>query len=664
MLGMKRTIPLVITFVCGVVLLAAHFSPYTHRWGEAAMIWFDILASIAFLLGGGNLLKVHLKKVFAQQAGWAYSLITVVAFVVTLWVGLVKWGAPPAAHLEHYGESFAHVPLEEFPFTYSVPGQLPKTAERPLLPASVRAQLSQADGQVVFRGWLLPNQKSDLLAYHPTLAWRCLVEQLAKAAQPSAGFRGKLAYYPEPQALAFRGSMTPQERAELEALSPSDAWRSAVAALYEAGQRQTEVVAPTAPERFTPEQARKISPALDYDPASRRLQIRGPMSLSERQALEQQFPLARPKLTADPALTSAHQPESSTVPLRPSAHQPGTSIVQGESSTVQLGTANDQQRGFADPYRHHLWKALEDQGPLTAKQAEVFQAHWERRWTVEQLLEAIRMAGVGEPTEKTACQMLAEKEQGVADIQPIGPLEPDQTLRPEQAAAIRTWAAGPNLYLEDLLEQLAKTSGGQSPGFIQTALQNFFHQVPTEAEAKKTLCVELLRAGPLTEAQREFLLADYRAEWAWRTAVGELFRQAHQVKFPWSGQYNAAGSPFWWIYEYMFKPLTATMFALLAFYVASAAFRAFRAKNVEAALLLGTAFVVLLGRTAAGTVLTGWLPDWLGWLRVEELTVLIMTIFNTAGTRAIMIGIALGIVATSLKIILGMDRSYLGSAEK
>ncbi|HOM18339.1 MAG TPA: hypothetical protein PLQ00_13495, partial [Thermoguttaceae bacterium] len=102
----------------------------------------------------------------------------------------------------------------------------------------------------------------------------------------------------------------------------------------------------------------------------------------------------------------------------------------------------------------------------------------------------------------------------------------------------------------------------------------------------------------------------------------------------------------------------------LAFYVASAAFRAFRAKNVEAALLLGTAFVVLLGRTAAGTVLTGWLPDWLGWLRVEELTVLIMTIFNTAGTRAIMIGIALGIVATSLKIILGMDRSYLGSAEK
>jgi len=623
---MKRTIPLAITFLCGVVLLAAHFSPYTHRWGEAAMIWFDILASIAFLLGGGNLLKVHLKKVVTQQAGWAYSLITVVAFVVTLWVGLVKWGVPPAAHLEHYGESFAHLPLEEFPFTYSVPGQLPEKTGRVLLPASVRAQLRQADGQVVFRGWLLPNQKSDLLAYHPTLAWRCVVEQLAQAAQPPEPFRGKLAYYPEPQALAFRGSMTAQQRAELEALSPSAAWRSAIVALYEAGQRQTEVVVPSAPERLTPEEARKISPALDYDPAGRTLRIRGPMSLAEREALERQFPLARPKKVADPG-----------------------------------GTSPDPPRGLPEPYCQALWKALQERGPLNAEQAEAFQAHWDRRWTVEALLEAIRLAGLGEPTEKTACQMLAELQQGASDIQPIGPRRPDQTLRPEQEAAIRAWAASPRLYREDLLDRLAQASGGQTPAFLQTAVHNFFQQVPTEAEAKKTLCVALLRAGPLTEAQREFLLADYRAQWAWRTAVGELFRQAHRVKFPWSGQYNAGGSAFWWIYEYMFKPLTATMFALLAFYVASAAFRAFRAKNLEAALLLGTAFIVLLGRTAAGTLVTGWLPDWLGWLRVEELTVLIMTVFNTAGTRAIMIGIALGTAATSLKIILGMDRSYLGS---
>jgi hypothetical protein len=137
--------------------------------------------------------------------------------------------------------------------------------------------------------------------------------------------------------------------------------------------------------------------------------------------------------------------------------------------------------------------------------------------------------------------------------------------------------------------------------------------------------------------------------------------------YAWSGQYRQTGSAFWYLYQYAFQPLTATIFALLAFYIASAAFRAFRAKNLEAKLLLGTAFIILLGRTFAGVALTSWIdPDiWPGFryltgLRIENLTVYIMGVFNTAGNRAIMIGIALGIVSTSLKVLLGVDRSYLG----
>ena len=139
-------------------------------------------------------------------------------------------------------------------------------------------------------------------------------------------------------------------------------------------------------------------------------------------------------------------------------------------------------------------------------------------------------------------------------------------------------------------------------------------------------------------------------------------------KFPdvaMSGDYNVLGA-FAWSYDYVQNPITSTLFALLAFYVASAAFRAFRAKNVEAALLLGTAFIVLLGRVYAGFWLTQLIPEdnpWLAWMRIERLSEIIMSTFANAGTRAMVIGIAIGVAATSLKILVGLDRSYLGSGD-
>jgi hypothetical protein len=149
--------------------------------------------------------------------------------------------------------------------------------------------------------------------------------------------------------------------------------------------------------------------------------------------------------------------------------------------------------------------------------------------------------------------------------------------------------------------------------------------------------------------------------------VGALKVGVHpDPKFPavaLSGDKEAVGGAFWWIYEYAMSPITSTLFALLAFYVASAAFRAFRAKNTAAILLLGTAFVVLLGRVYVGVLLTSWIPAdnaWVSWMRLENLSGIIMSVFTNAGTRAIIIGIAIGVAATSLKILLGLDRSYLG----
>ncbi|MEA1979422.1 MAG: hypothetical protein U9N54_00410 [candidate division Zixibacteria bacterium] len=127
---------------------------------------------------------------------------------------------------------------------------------------------------------------------------------------------------------------------------------------------------------------------------------------------------------------------------------------------------------------------------------------------------------------------------------------------------------------------------------------------------------------------------------------------------------TAEGSWFQEIFNYVINPLQSTMYALLAFFVASASYRAFRAKNKEATILLIAAFIILLGRTPFGMMLTGWIPDSFSIFQIPNLAIWIMNSANLAGQRAIMIGIGLGVVSMSLRLILGVERTYLGEEGK
>jgi cell division protein FtsW (lipid II flippase) len=109
-----------------------------------------------------------------------------------------------------------------------------------------------------------------------------------------------------------------------------------------------------------------------------------------------------------------------------------------------------------------------------------------------------------------------------------------------------------------------------------------------------------------------------------------------------------------WIYVNVFSALQATMFSILAFFVASAAYHAFRARTLQATVLLVAATVVMFGRVPLGEALlagSGLASDW------------IMSVWNTAARRAILIGISLGAIATSIKIIFGIERGYLGGGK-
>jgi len=121
---------------------------------------------------------------------------------------------------------------------------------------------------------------------------------------------------------------------------------------------------------------------------------------------------------------------------------------------------------------------------------------------------------------------------------------------------------------------------------------------------------------------------------------------------------DGSHTPFSWIAKYFFEPLQATMFSLLAFYVASAAFRAFRVRNLEATILLVAAVVVMLGRIPFGDYLFAAFPGGSGWM--GRFTEWLMNTPNTAAQRGIIIGAALGAASLSLRVILGIERSYLG----
>lgn len=107
------------------------------------------------------------------------------------------------------------------------------------------------------------------------------------------------------------------------------------------------------------------------------------------------------------------------------------------------------------------------------------------------------------------------------------------------------------------------------------------------------------------------------------------------------------------LFNAILLPVQATMFALLAFYLASASFRAFRTRSLDATVLLVSAVIVMIGRLDDGQTLH--IPDISRWILNSP---------NLVAKRAILIGVGLGMASTALKVVLGIERSYLGSGKE
>ncbi len=104
------------------------------------------------------------------------------------------------------------------------------------------------------------------------------------------------------------------------------------------------------------------------------------------------------------------------------------------------------------------------------------------------------------------------------------------------------------------------------------------------------------------------------------------------------------------LFKYIYTPLGATMYSIIAFFITSAAYRTFRARNIEAAIVLIAGIFMICKNAPITTFL---------WPPFVTIGNWIFDVPNMATMRAIIIGSALGAIALAVRTLMGMERGYL-----
>ena len=102
-----------------------------------------------------------------------------------------------------------------------------------------------------------------------------------------------------------------------------------------------------------------------------------------------------------------------------------------------------------------------------------------------------------------------------------------------------------------------------------------------------------------------------------------------------------------WAFHSVLSPLEAAVASLLVFFLVAAAFRAMRKRpTLPTFIFVATIILVLLGTVPLpGGALAG-VRNWL------------VRVFATAGARGMLLGVALGTLASGIRVLVGIDRPY------
>ena len=108
-----------------------------------------------------------------------------------------------------------------------------------------------------------------------------------------------------------------------------------------------------------------------------------------------------------------------------------------------------------------------------------------------------------------------------------------------------------------------------------------------------------------------------------------------------------------WIFDNIQVPVEASLMAVLAIALAYASARVLHRRiNILSIVFVATALIILLG---SGSFLWGEIP-----LVSDVFAPWLSRVPAAAGARGILIGVALGTIATGLRVLMGVDRPYGG----
>lgn len=124
-----------------------------------------------------------------------------------------------------------------------------------------------------------------------------------------------------------------------------------------------------------------------------------------------------------------------------------------------------------------------------------------------------------------------------------------------------------------------------------------------------------------------------------------------------------------WLYRNLVATMSAAVFALPAFLLATASLRVLRLRTASALIFAAAAFVVLVGRAPLGDAAAralldhDGLPHALRAFRPGAVAEWVMAVPQGAARRGIILGAALGVVAMGARVLLGIERAWLGEGD-